>query len=437
MWWSLGTLPLFRNSNISQRGLWALFLLKLLFSLGLVMVYTYYYTDRAYADIYKYFDDGNTIYESIGSHPAAATKIITGIRFDRADPEIKYVLANTHHFDKKEDGFLESNHRLIIRFNAILRFFSYGSIFIHSLFFCFFSFIGLVALYRALQIFFEKDTGRILIIPLFLVPSILFWSSGLLQETLVMLFMGMLFFTAIKVFAMRNILVNLILSLLCLSFLYQSKPFIAMSFLISFYLMGTIYFKGYLKIIAVLIATLGALWFFYAHHTFICEIMSSIVSKRNEFVVLGLKMKAGSLADEAVYSPGCLIPFKLLPIGLYNMFMQPFVWSHGAFEKLFGLENLVVLFFTVLTLIYFQRPKGAKLQLAVFCIAFFLLHYVLIGVTVPIIGALVRYKIFGLLFYLVLLACCIDLNKIISLLNTNKKRSLLMQKAQKFLFKSN
>jgi hypothetical protein len=122
-------------------------------------------------------------------------------------------------------------------------------------------------------------------------------------------------------------------------------------------------------------------------------------------------------------------------MGMYNMFMEPFVWSHGLFEKLFGLENLIVLVLTLLIPFVFQKPKGTKLQLAVFCFVFFLLNYTLIGITVPIIGALIRYKIFGLLFYLIMLACLVDLNKIISIVKKSSKSDFLLQKAQKLLFK--
>jgi hypothetical protein len=39
---------------------------------------------------------------------------------------------------------------------------------------------------------------------------------------------------------------------------------------------------------------------FYAHNTFVGEVMARLISKRNEFVQLGLKMKAGSLADSTL-----------------------------------------------------------------------------------------------------------------------------------------
>ena len=233
---------------------------------------------------------------------------------------------------------------------------------------------------------------------------------------------------------MRNILVNLLLSAICLHFLYFLKPFVALSFLVSFYIMSVFYFRGYIRIISILVAVLGVFVFLHAHDTFICQIMSSIIAKRNEFVTLGLKMKAGSLVDSQLYSGSCLMPLKLLPAGMYDMFFQPFICSHGLFEKLFGTENLIVLLFTILTCFFFKIPKRSKLRLAAFCFIFFMLNYMLIGITVPIIGALVRYKVFGLLFYLVFVICFLDLNKIISILKTSLKASSALQKLQIIFF---
>jgi len=432
---SLSVLPLFRHSGLSQRGLSVLFSIKLVFGIALLLVYTFYYTDRGAADIYKYYDDAEEICAHMSTHPGATFKVITALGYDSADADIRYVLANTHHFDKKDGGFLESNHHLIIRANAILHFFSYGSIYIHTLIFCFLSFIGAVALYRALLPFFEEGSGRILVIPVFMIPSVLFWSSGLLKETLVMLCLGTLIFAAMKVLEARNLIANIILTALSLHFLYLTKPFLAISFVISFYLMVTFFFKGYIRIISTLIATLVVIWFLYAHHTFICEILESVISKRNEFVALGLKKGAHSLLDETIYPVTCTQPLMLLPGGMYNMFMQPFIWSHGLFDKLSGLENLLVLAFTAVLFFFFKRPRRTKLQLAVFCLSFFLLNYALIGVTVPIVGALVRYKVFGLMFYITLILTCIDLDKFISTIKNIKVLNFILPKTIFFLFR--
>lgn len=317
MLWSFDRLPIFAHSNLSRRGLTAFFSLKLLFSIATVLVYTYYYSDRGHADIYKYFDDSKVIYDAIGQHPRTCAHIVTGIGYDKDDTELKTVLANTLHFDKKDAGLGEANNRLVIRLHVLLRFISHGNIYIHTLFFCFLSFIGCVALYQALQPFFEYGQGRVLILPIFLVPSVLFWTSGMLKETLVMFFIGMLVFSALRVLSFQNIFTNLVLMVVWVLCLYMVKPFIALSFLAAFYVMATVNFKGVARIICILLGIAMALGVLYMHQTFICEAMASLIAKRNEFIQLGLAMNAGSLSDTTIREATCIEPFKLIPSAIY------------------------------------------------------------------------------------------------------------------------
>ncbi|MBS1684804.1 MAG: hypothetical protein JSS76_08625 [Bacteroidetes bacterium] len=434
MLWSFERLPLLSHSRLSRRGLTVFFGLKLLFSVATVFVYTYYYTDRATADIYKYFDDSQVIYDAIEEHPRVCFHVITGIGYDKDDPELKAVIHPTQHFDKREDGIGEVNNRLVIRLHVLLRFLSHGNIYIHTLFFCFLSFIGCVALYRALQPFFEYGQGRLLILPIFLVPSILFWTSGMLKETLVMCFLGLLAFSAFRVLSFQNVFTNLVLMVCWMVLLYLVKPFIALSFLAAFYVMATVNFKGLPRIITILLGISLALGVLYLHQTFICEAMASLIVKRNDFIHLGLAMKAGSLADTSIREATCTEPLKLIPAAIYNVFLQPALWSHGAMNKLFGLENTVVLLLAILSLRYFKRPKRAKMQLAAFSLVFVFLNYAVVGITIPIIGALVRYKVFGLLFFLILVLSNISIRKFISDIKRVHGGENLLLRASKFVF---
>lgn len=434
MLWSFDRLPLFAHSNLSRKGLTAFFSLKLLFSIATVLVYTYYYTDRSHADIYKYFDDSKVIYDAIGEHPRVSFHVITGIGYDKDDPELKAVIHPTQHFDKKEDGIGEVNNRLVIRLHVLLRFISHGNVYIHTLFFCFLSFIGCVALYRALQPFFEYAQGRILILPIFLVPSILFWTSGMLKETLVMCLLGLMAFSAFRVLSFQNIVTNLVLTVVWILLMYLVKPFIALSFLAGFYVMATVNFKGLPRVITILLGIAIAMGVLYLHQTFICEAMASLITKRNDFVQLGQAMNAGSLSDTTIREATCTEPFKLIPSAIYNVFLQPAIWSPGVMNKLFGLENTLVLVFALVSLHYFKRPKRAKMQLAAFSLVFILLNYSIVGITIPIIGALVRYKVFGLLFFVILILANISIRKFISDIKRLPLPSNLLLRSTKFLF---
>jgi hypothetical protein len=409
--------------------------LKLAFGLLLLAVYSYYYTERKTADIFKYFDDSEIIYQTLYTHPITALRVITGIGYDDVDPGIKQSLAATQHFGKIGHGLLDANHRLIIRAHLIFRFFSFGSYYIHTLFFSLLSFIGCIGLYRGLAGFFEDNLGRVMVIPVFLVPSILFWSSGMLKETLLMFFFGLVFFAAFRLLQFLNVFANTFILITGLFFIHLLKPYVEVSFIAAFFAMVTHRFRGYPRIIAWLVAIGIFMWFMYAYDAVFCGLMDSIIHKRNEFITLGIAAHAGSLITTDLSPMGCLEPFRLLPSGIYNMFFRPFINSHGLLEFVFGLENLVVLLFGGLCLRHIGRQDHLRNQLAMFSLVFFLMQYVIIGITIPIVGALVRYKILGLLFLLVLLLSKVKLDKFIYMTQGNKSVKKWSDRTINFLFR--
>ena len=74
-----------------------------------------------------------------------------------------------------------SNHRTITKFNAIVRIFSFGNISIHVLFMCFLSLIGCFLIYKTYLPFIPYSNLKLFIVTVFLLPSILIWSSGLFE----------------------------------------------------------------------------------------------------------------------------------------------------------------------------------------------------------------------------------------------------------------
>lgn len=78
----------------------------------------------------------------------------------------------------------------IIRLHSIIQFISNGSAYIHTLFMCFIALIGLKHLYLAFQPF-SKVKPILFFFAILLFPSILFWTSGILKEPILLLGMGL------------------------------------------------------------------------------------------------------------------------------------------------------------------------------------------------------------------------------------------------------
>ncbi len=185
--WLIRKLGIFKRSALSSRSLSFYFAAKLLCGLLLYLIYTHYYPYRNTSDAFKYYDDSQVVYKTLFNDPSAYVKIVTGI--DSHDPILDkyYGQMETWYRDKTYNSW--NDNRTIVRINALVSIFSGGVYFVHILFFCFLSFSGLLMLHTFITRFSpqHKHWAALLI---FLSPSILFWSSGVLKEAIVFFALG-------------------------------------------------------------------------------------------------------------------------------------------------------------------------------------------------------------------------------------------------------
>ncbi len=95
-----------------------------------------------------------------------------------------------------EDGYLTllvNDSRTIIRYNTILQFFSFGTYHVHTIVSCFLSFLGLTFIYKSILLIIQEKS-KLLFVVIFLIPSVLFWSSMVFKESLVFLGLGLVLY---------------------------------------------------------------------------------------------------------------------------------------------------------------------------------------------------------------------------------------------------
>lgn len=181
----------FTNSRLGTNFLVVILILKVVFGVGLALMYTYYYEDRQTADVFKYYDDSQYMFAALSESPTDYFKMLLGIGNDT--PHFDQYYSQMLNWKRPFDNHVYNDHQTMIRVNAFFRLFSFGSFHAHTVFMSFLSLIGLVGLYRALSPFFEGK-NKLLAATLFLVPSVLFWCSPVLKEGVVVLGVGLLLF---------------------------------------------------------------------------------------------------------------------------------------------------------------------------------------------------------------------------------------------------
>jgi hypothetical protein len=396
----------FSKSGINKKLLVCFFFLKVIAGLTLTLLYTFYYTDQSKADIYRYFNDSKIISPLLFQHPSVWLHSITGIGIN--EPEVFRHLLHTLYFSHPQID-IATNNTFIIRFISVLNYFSFSNIYINTLILNFLSFISLTVLYKGLKKYFE-EFPQVLLIPIYLLPSVVFWGSGMLKEQLLFIFIGTFFSIALS--RSERKYVRWLLLAILLYIIWSIKPFIAVSLLVSLPLLPEVYKSISRKtwIMIIVSVLLGVLLLIRTGSgTSICE---QLINKRNEFVNLALSEKTDLYFDE-VAEPDCLHLLAQAPKALLHSVLRPFVWEKGTlFQYLCAIENsLFILFIAFLLIRFFKKPLKEELFLSSALLLVAFLNYLVIGFTVPITGAMVHYRVIAIPFFLIGIFLLTDRNK--------------------------
>lgn len=403
----------FKIDGIRNEAMRLVFLLKIVSGFALLFMYTYYYTDRSTSDIYKYFDDGVVMYKALFHNPLDYIKMLFGVLNDNEYFTYTYYNQMSHWFRSFESNIFSDSHA-IIRFNAFVMLFSFGHIGVHVVFMVFLSFVGLTALYRFFLNYAKKSKIG-LFVAVFLLPSVLFWGSGLLKEGLIFFSLGLLLYEFNKISKRFNLFSLFWIVFSCL-LLIHTKIFIVLivtPLLISL-LYSEIMDKRKVKYLFVtVVAVFFILGFFTFYNIAGLNLFSMIVQKQNDFVQLALQESASSLLHERFLELSFFSFTYELLIGFFNVAFRPLIFIDNSIVYLPNiLENMVIICLMIGVIFFRVNLNRFELSLVHFCFWFVMGIYVITGITVPILGAIVRYKVIAMPFLFAIMMILIDKRKV-------------------------
>ncbi len=402
----------YQSESFSWKILSGVFLSKFVAGIILYLIYAYFYGDRESADVFKYFDDGNILFSSLNENPIDYLRMVTGIGSD--SPHLMKYYDTCVFWIKDFNYGLLNDNRIIIRFNALVRLISFGNIHIHTLFMSFLSFSGLWALFKVFEPQFKKQKWGLLFVVFFL-PSVWFWTSGLLKEGLLVFAFGILFYlinnllhSKFSIKTISGILICIvILSFSKFYFLIAALPGILFLFIDRFFP----YKNRILLFIAVHTVIIILLWFSKPLTGY--DFPEIIAQKQNDFVNFTNSLnQVGSKVAMEKLEPTFTDMILKTPKALFTVFFRPSIFEiHNPMVALAAIENLLLLFLFILSFIFFNN-KYIQEPYFLFAVSFTLILFILIGLTTPILGALVRYKAPALPFLGILLLYLIDFTKL-------------------------
>ncbi len=190
---------------------------------------------------------------------------------------------------KPADNFFLNDNRTPVRFHAFIRLFSFGNYAVHALSMLIVSFIGQFAFYKTFKPYFPQKE-KLLMTIIFLVPSVLFWSSGVLKEPLALCLMGFFLYLFFKIFIHHHNHLKTIFCLIVtvLSFMVL-KPYILMLLilpLIVFVLVQKMQVKKIALFYSVSLITIFSLSLITLKYVFHKDVIKTIVIRQNDFINL-------------------------------------------------------------------------------------------------------------------------------------------------------
>jgi hypothetical protein len=406
-------LPFFKTEGLTTKIISGIFILKILAGIAMSFIYTYYYTDRNTADIFKYFDDSKVMYDALYNKPGDFFRMLFGVDNNSAYFDQNYYKVMNNWYRVYESNIYNESHT-IIRFNALARIFSFGYYNVHTVFMCFLSLSGLVALYKT-TIRFIKNKNKELIFGIFLLPSVLFWGSGVMKEGILFFALGLLVYHFFRIIEKFNII-----SFLWIIFsgvlIFYTKFYIlaiAIPILIAHFWVSKTSDKYILLkyLIVFFIYIFAGLQLHHIYSGF--DALDIMVTKQKDFIGLAKFMNSGSLIDIPLLTPDIWSFIKNAPQAFFITMFRPFIFeSNSLLILMAALENLLILLIMVLT-IFFISFKEMNKSIFYACLFAVIFMFVLTGLITPVMGAMVRYKVPALPFLIIIFIMLINKEKMI------------------------
>ncbi len=309
-------------------------------------------------------------------------------------------------------------NNLIIKTLACCNFLSRGNYYINSLFFNFIGFFGHIALYKIFADIYKNKKWPA-IIGCFLLPSTLYFSSGIHKDLVVFTLLGI--YCYVLYFSVQNKLTLKYLFIICFTLitLLFIRNYVALSLIpasIAFYLCKKIRWNKPAVFISIYaIGSLMSLLIYIVKPTF--QPLQIIIQKQKDFFELPI---ASTQLETHVLEPNLISFIKNIPLAFNHSLFRPYLWEHPTIFLIpLAIELFLYQAIFIIMLIWYQKNTGHMQAFILFCIFFTLPMLLFTGYIVPNIGSIVRYRSIYLPFLITPALCSINFKKISKLIHYN------------------
>ncbi|HWB24706.1 MAG TPA: hypothetical protein VG738_04460 [Chitinophagaceae bacterium] len=399
--WLVTRTSFFVKSGLPKRVLIALFAAKIIAGAA----YAWFYSLPQYiagSDTWRFFDASKPETDFLLKDPIGFIKDIFHYGYNNA--------GNIFYGQDSYWNDLKSN--VVIKLLAVCNVFTFKNYYSNIVLFNFLFFFGPVALYRVMvQLF----TGKrfLIVASIFLLPSFIFWCSGIHKDGLIFSALALLIFYFYKQLTAKRLLtVPFIIQLLCLVLIFALRNVVCLLLipaLLTWFLCNR-YPQRRLLIVAAVYGSCIILFFASAYLPASINLPQYIIEKQNEF----RQLQGGSQIKTQALEPGFVSFIKFLPSALDIALLRPHISEMHNSSYLPAILELFLLWFLTGLFLFSKKILPASnnhIAVIIFCFCFAFSYLLVAGYTITFSGAIVRYKSLVLPILFCPLICITNINK--------------------------
>ncbi len=404
--------PFIKNTGISSGTLLGLFLLKILagIAIGWIAIHTY----GPGNDYWDTNDYAREEYQLLFSNPG---KYFTNLFIPDG-----YTGGYSGLFSSYNSFWNDLEGNIIIKLVSVFNVFSRGDYYINSLFFNFIIFFGHVIFYK---LFIKMFPGRnlLVIIGCFLLPSTLYFSSGIHKDGLVFLMLAILVYSVYQsILKTRFNSKRVFLIVVSLALLFLLRNFVCLALLPALFawILTTKTKWPAIPVFAAVYLLCGLLVFNVDVIVPKIKPLTIITAKQTEY----LKLQGAATQIELTPLQPTFKSFAYnAPQAINHGFLRPYIWELPVKSVLPLSIELLGSQFLILLLIFFRRRDFDSNQkpFLLFACFFVVSVFLIIGYIVPNLGSLVRYRSLYLPLIITPILCSVNWEKIKSRFQVTNK----------------
>ncbi|HEX2845634.1 MAG TPA: hypothetical protein VHN59_03720 [Chitinophagaceae bacterium] len=398
------------------QAFWVRVLMLLIFT----AVMQYYYGG---GDSFRYYISILDIRSALNDRAISLWDLITTSKADSFHPLYNYFsydeLGENHYYMMRAPNFA------VPKIGTFFSFIFFNSYLAIGFCFSYFALLGSMGIYKVFAREFPRMKNQIAL-ACFFFPTVCFWSSGLLKDSLTFGALGFLFSAVYNVLVLhKNFTASIIKTIIAVYILYIIKPYIMLAFIPGLLLLiftrwtDKVESRQLKRLAFALMMIIGLLGGVFLYMNLTSEgalgqyraevIFDAIDRQRNVFETANVSDRSGSNFDL-----GSDNPVLTFPLGIVASYFRPFLWEiRNPVMALSALESLLCSLLVIFLFVKVGFFRTLRIALGnpftIFCLVFSLLFGGAVGTSTGNFGSLVRYKIPGLPFFLLLILITLHL----------------------------